>query len=171
MAYEFGAIIAILYNVGSKIKKIKLIVRGKLKKKILIVDDEPGIIRLLSMRLKAKGYEVFEAFDGLEGVSVAIKKIPDLILMDIKMPNGGGIGAFERLIQIDTTKSIPVIFMTAFPTEEIKAKVLKMGAMDCISKPFISKDFELIIEKIIDGNDFNSENQNIDQYTYKHINN
>ena len=117
-----------------------------MKKKILVVDDEPGIVRLISMRLKAKGYEVFEAFDGLEGVSIAIKKIPDLILMDIKMPNGGGIGAFERLIQINSTKSIPVIFMTAYPTAEIKALVLKMGAKDCISKPFISKNFEKTIE-------------------------
>ena len=65
------------------------------------------------------------------------------------MPHGGGIGAFERLIQIDTTKSIPVIFMTAFPTAEIKAQVLKMGAKDCISKPFISKDFEQIIKMVI----------------------
>ena len=121
-----------------------------MKKKILIVDDEPGIVRLLTMRLKVKGYEVFEAYDGLEGVKIAIKKIPDLILMDIKMPHGGGIRAFERLIQIDSTNEIPVIFMTAFPTKEITAQVLKMGAKDCISKPFISKDFEDTIEKVID---------------------
>ena len=121
-----------------------------MKKKILIVDDEPGIVRLLSMRLQMKGYEVFAAYDGLEGVKVAIKELPDLILMDIKMPHGGGIGAFERLIQIDATKEIPVIFMTAFPTIEIKNQVLKMGAKDCISKPFISKDFEKTIELTIE---------------------
>ena len=121
-----------------------------MKKKILIVDDEPGIVKLLSMRLKMKGYEVFTAYDGMEGVSVAIKKIPDLILLDIKMPNGGGIGAFERLIKIDSTKAIPVIFMTAFPTAEITAQVLKMGAKDCISKPFVSKDFERNIEMTLE---------------------
>jgi len=82
-------------------------------------------------------------------VKVAVKETPNLILLDIKMPNGGGIGAFERLIQIDSTKAIPVIFMTAFPTEEIKAKVLKMGAKGCISKPFISKDFEETIGMVI----------------------
>jgi CheY-like chemotaxis protein len=120
-----------------------------MNQKILIVDDEPGIVRLLSMRLKAKGYEVFEAFDGLECVKMAIKVVPDLILLDIKMPEGGGIGAFERLIQLDATKAIPVIFMTAFPTAEIKKQVLKMGAKDCISKPFISKDFEQTIETVI----------------------
>ena len=118
-------------------------------KKILIVDDEAGIVRLLSMRLKAKGYEVFEAYDGLECVKMAMQVLPDLILLDIKMPQGGGIGAFERLIKLDATKEIPVIFMTAFPTEEIQNQVRQMGAKDCISKPFISKDFEQTIDTVI----------------------
>ena len=121
-----------------------------MKKKILIVDDEPGIVRLLSIRLKMKGYEIYKAYDGTESVKVAVKAIPDLILMDIKMPNGGGIGAFEKLIQIESTKAIPVIFMTAYPTEEIQTQVRKMGAKDCISKPFVSQDFEKTIETNIE---------------------
>jgi DNA-binding response OmpR family regulator len=120
-------------------------------KKILIVDDEPGIVRLLTLRLKTKGYEVLEAFDGMECVKKAVQEVPDLILLDIKMPQGGGIGAFERLIKLDTTKEIPVIFMTAFPTDDIKTQVRKMGAKDCISKPFISEDFEKTIETVIGG--------------------
>ena len=140
-----------------------------MKKKILIVDDEPGIVRLLSMRLKAKGYEVFEAFDGLECVKIAEEEVPDLILLDIKMPVMSGIAAFEKLIQLDITKEIPVIFMTAYPKLEVKNQVLYMGAKGFISKPFISKDLELIIEGVINGHDFNSEYQNIDQHTYHHI--
>ena len=124
-----------------------------MKKKILIVDDEPGIVSFLSMRLKAKGYEVLEAFDGLECVKIALKEIPDLILLDIKMPHGGGIGAFEKLIRIETTKQIPVLFMTAYPSTEIKNKVLKMGAKGCISKPFISEDFEQTVAMIINKHD------------------
>ncbi len=141
-----------------------------MKKKILIVDDEPGIVRLLSMRLKAKGYEVFEAFDGLECVKIAEEEVPDLILLDIKMPVMSGIAAFEKLIQLDITKEIPVIFMTAYPKLEVKNQVLYMGAKGFISKPFISKDLELIIEGVINGHDFNGEYQNIDQHTYHHIN-
>ena len=120
-----------------------------MKKKILIVDDEPGIVRLLSLRLKAKNYEIFEAYDGMECVKVAKREIPDLILLDIKMPQGGGFGAFEKLIQLDVTKKIPVIFMTAYPKLGIKNQVLKMGAKGCISKPFISKDFEETIGMVI----------------------
>jgi len=124
--------------------------RGKiLKKRILIVDDEPSIVRLLSLRLQVKGYEIIEAYDGLECVKVALKEIPDLILLDIKMPNEDGIGAFKKLIQMDITKDIPVVFMTAYPKLEIKNQVLKMGAKDCISKPFISEDFEQTIARAI----------------------
>ncbi len=122
-----------------------------MKKKILIVDDEPGIVRLLSMRLKAKGYEIFEAFNGLEGVNVALKEVPNLILLDIKMPLMNGIAAFEEIIKLDATKKIPVLFMTAYPTTEIKNKILKMGAKGCISKPFISEDFEQTIDMIINS--------------------
>ncbi len=120
-----------------------------MKKKILIVDDEPGIVRLLSMRLKAKGYEIFEAFNGLEGVNVALKEVPDLILLDIKMPLMNGIAAFEEIIKLEATKEIPVLFMTAYPTTQIKDQVLKLGAKGCISKPFISQDFEQTIDMVI----------------------
>ena len=120
-----------------------------MKKKILIVDDEPGIVKLLSMRLKSKGYQVFQAYDGKECVEIAEKEIPDLILLDVKMPQGGGIGAFEKLILSDATREIPVIFMTAYPKSDIKNKVNKMGAMGFVSKPFVSADFEQTIDMVI----------------------
>ena len=141
-----------------------------MKKKILIVDDEPGIVRLLSLRLKAKNYEVFEASNGLECVQVAQEEVPDLILLDIKMPGMGGIAAFEKISNLTKTKEIPVIFMTAFPKLEIKNQVLYMGAKGFISKPFISKDLELFIEMIINGDD-HRDYQKIDSYSYHHINN
>lgn len=120
-----------------------------MQKKILIVDDEPGIVSLLSMRLKAKGYEVFEAFDGIQCVKIAEEEVPNLILLDIKMPNMNGIAVFEEIIKLEAAKEIPVLFMTAYPTTEIKDLVLKMGAKGCISKPFISEDFEQTIDMII----------------------
>ena len=116
-----------------------------MKKKILVVDDEPKIIRLLAMRLKAKNFDVVSAYDGYQCVQVAKQELPDLILLDIKMPLGGGITAFENLKNISTTKLIPVIFITAFPSEEVKKLVMNMGAEDFISKPFNS---DLLIDKI-----------------------
>ena len=101
------------------------------------------------MRLQAKNYEVFVAYDGLECMKIAEEEVPDLILLDIKIPHGGGIRAFEKLIQMELTKNIPVIFMTAYPKLELMNQVLKMGAKGCISKPFISEDFEQTIAMAI----------------------
>ncbi len=124
-----------------------------MKKKILIVDDEPGIVRLLAIRLKAKGYEIVEAYDGLQCLIVAKEEVPDLILLDFKMPLMNGIAVFEEIIKQEATKEIPVLFMTAYPTIEIEDLVLKMGAKGCISKPFISEDFEQTVEMVINKHD------------------
>ena len=113
-----------------------------MKKRILIADDDMAIVRLLSLQLQARNFDVLKAYDGSECVKIALKEAPDLIIMDIKMPNGDGIWAFEKLLQSDITRNISVIFLTAYSTAEIKAQLLKFGAKDCISKPFIGVDFE-----------------------------
>ena len=120
-----------------------------MKKKILIVDDEPGIVRLLSLRLKAENYEVFVARDGVDCAQIAEREVPDLVLMDMKMPYKDGIGAFEQLIQLDITKSIPVIFITAHPSIYLKKRVLKMGANGFISKPFDSVELLNKVKNLI----------------------
>jgi CheY-like chemotaxis protein len=127
-----------------------------MKKKILIVDDDPGIVRLLALRLEAKDYETVEAYDGLQCLLVAKKEVPDLILLDIKMPLMNGIDAFEEIINLEATKEIPVLFMTAYPTTIITDLVLKMGAKGCISKPFISEDFEQIVDMVVNKYDLNN---------------
>lgn len=116
-----------------------------MKRKILVVDDEPQIVRLLALRLKAKNFDVISAYDGYQCVQVAKLELPDLILLDIKMPLGGGIKAFEKLKSLSATCTIPVIFITAFPSEEVKKLVMDMGAEDFVSKPFNS---DILIEKI-----------------------
>ena len=116
-----------------------------MKRKILVVDDEPQIVRLLALRLKSKNFDVISAYDGYQCVQVAKQELPDLILLDIKMPLGGGIKAFEKLKSISATSTIPVIFITAYPSEEVKKLVMDMGAEDFVSKPFNS---DVLIEKI-----------------------
>ena len=116
-----------------------------MNKKILVVDDEPNIVKLLSLRLKAHNFDVISAYDGYQCVEVAKQELPDMILLDIKMPLGGGIKAYETLKGITKTSLIPVIFITAFPSAEVKKQVMDMGAEDFISKPFNS---DVLIEKI-----------------------
>jgi len=120
-----------------------------MKKKILVVDDEPQIVRLLTLRLKAKNFDVISAYDGYQCVKVAKAELPDLILLDIKMPLGGGIKAFEKMKSISSTSEIPVIFITAFPTVEVNKLVMDMGAEDFVSKPFNSDQLIDKINKIL----------------------
>lgn len=120
-----------------------------MKKKILIVDDETQIVRLLKMRLEANNYEIVTAFDGNQCTQVANIEIPDMILLDIKMPMGGGITAFNTLRNNEKTKNIPVIFLTAYPSESVKNQVFEMGAEGFIAKPFNSTELIIKIQTII----------------------
>ncbi len=82
-------------------------------KKILIVDDEPGIRKLLSLKIEGKGYCVLTACDGAEAVQLAKEENPDLILLDLTMPVMGGCQAPAALRSHETTKHRPIIFLTA----------------------------------------------------------
>lgn len=120
-----------------------------MKKKILVVDDEEQILKLLTMRLQTNNYEVVSAKDGYQCTQMAKVEKPDLILLDIKMPNGGGINAFEILRNNIDTEIIPVIFITAYPSLEVKKQVTEMGASGFISKPFDSEELIMKIRSII----------------------
>ncbi len=120
-----------------------------MKKKVLVVDDETQIVRLLSLRLQANNYDVALAYDGYQCIQMARLEKPDLILLDIKMPMGGGIKAFENLKNNTLTENIPVIFITAYPTSEVKKQVIEMGAEGFISKPFDSEELMSKIRSII----------------------
>jgi DNA-binding response OmpR family regulator len=128
------------------------------KKKILIVDDDHYTARFLAKRLRANNYEVMVEYDGVQGIKKAKERIPDLILLDMTMPQLGGIEVFKILTQLDVTKQIPIIFMAANPKLKMRKLVMKIGAKGIITKPFFSKDLELTIEMVI--NDCNlSESQ------------
>jgi DNA-binding response OmpR family regulator len=97
------------------------------------------------MRLKINNYEVVSAKDGYQCIQMAKDEKPDLILLDIKMPNGGGINAFETLRNNIDTEIIPLIFITSYPSLEVKNQVTEMGASGFIAKPF---DIEELLIKI-----------------------
>ena len=120
-----------------------------MKKKILIVDDEPQIVRLLSQRLKANEYETFAANDSYQCIKMAREVKPDLILLDIKMPAGGGIRAFETLKSSTYTSVIPIIFITAYPGEEVKKEIMELGADGFFAKPFNSINLLNKIKELI----------------------
>ena len=106
------------------------------KKKILIVDDERDIVKVLMIRLQRAGYEVVTAFDGAQGVFMAHKEKPDLIILDIRMPAGNGFSVAQRLKRSTHTFTIPVIFLTGSPETNAEDKARALGARFYIKKPY-----------------------------------
>jgi DNA-binding response OmpR family regulator len=106
------------------------------KKKILIVDDERDIVKVLVIRLQSSGYEVITAFDGAQGVFMAHKEKPDLIILDIRMPAGDGFSVAERLKRSSHTWTIPIIFLTGSPEREAEGRAMELGARFFITKPY-----------------------------------
>ena len=107
---------------------------------ILIVDDEPINLKLLRAHLSKRGYEVFEALSGAEALRDAAEKHPDLILLDIMMPDMDGLETCRQLKEDPTLRQIPVIFLSAVTDTGIKAKGLEAGGVDYVSKPFDSRE-------------------------------
>ncbi len=118
--------------------------------KILAVDDEPDILVGLEMRLKAAGYTVCTAADGLEATRTAIREQPDLILLDIGIPGGSGHMVVDRLRNIEETSGIPIIFLTASTGGEDIRRALAGGVQRYITKPFDSGQLLTTIEDTLD---------------------
>ena len=117
------------------------------KQKILIVDDEPDILELIEYNLKKEGYQVFLANNGQEGITIAKKVHPDLIILDIMMPKMDGFTLAEKCINFNP--DIPFLFLTARNQSEDKIKGLKLGADDYIIKPFEADELVLRLNNIL----------------------
>ena len=120
------------------------------RKKILIVDDEKDIVRALMTRFQAAGYDVAAAFDGAQGIFMAHKEKPDLIVLDIRMPAGDGFRTAERLKRSTHTWGIPVIFLTGSPLKEAESRAIEIGARSFIKKPYDPEKLLEIVKKILD---------------------
>ncbi|MEA3360128.1 MAG: response regulator [Thermodesulfobacteriota bacterium] len=103
---------------------------------ILIIDDNPNNVKLLEIILKKEGYSTMSALNGPDGRKLAEMHDPDLILLDIMMPNEDGFEACTRLLSAEKTAGIPVIFLSAADDVVSKVKGLTIGAVDYITKPF-----------------------------------
>ena len=105
--------------------------------KILIIDDEPMIVNLVSAYLKTEGYEVFTATDGIQGLKTAKSVKPDLIILDVMLPGFDGI---ELLTKLRRESDVYVILLTARTEETDKIVGLSVGADDYVTKPFSPKE-------------------------------
>ena len=102
---------------------------------ILIVDDQPINVQLLKRKLEREGLQVIPAYSGVEALDLVSKNKPDLILLDVMMPDMDGIEVCRRLQDSADTRSIPIIFVTARTSKDGKIEGLSVGAVDYITKP------------------------------------
>lgn len=107
------------------------------RRRILVVDDEPRMIHFIRLNLEHDGFEVFEATSGLKALDQFRDQLPDLILLDVMMPD---IDGFETLRLIREISNVPVIMLTAKGEEEDRVRGLELGADDYITKPFSPRE-------------------------------
>ena len=119
------------------------------KKKILIVDDEPDILRLISLRLRKLGYDVLTAVDGKEALDATRNENPDLVLLDLLIPFMNGAEVCEQIKNDKTLKHIPIILFTAHSDTMTAEKAKKLGAEDYIIKPFDPEELTDKVEEIL----------------------
>ena len=115
-------------------------------KKIIVLEDEQVLQKALSIELLGAGFEVLSALDGLAGLALVKKELPDLVLLDLTMPKMNGFDVLKNLKEDATTKSIPVIILSNLGQDEDKTKGLALGATDYYVKS--STDLSLLTEKI-----------------------
>lgn len=107
-----------------------------MKEKILIVEDELDIVKMLEYNLKKEGFRVVSCHDGKSALHMADKENPDLILLDLMLPHVDGLEVCKTLKKEDKTASIPIIMLTAKAQETDKIVGLELGADDYVAKPF-----------------------------------
>jgi len=108
--------------------------------KLLLVDDEPNILLSLEFLMKKSGYNVFIARDGKEALDIINIDIPDIVILDIMMPNVDGYEVCEHIKNTEQLKHIKIVFLTAKSKREDIAKGLNMGADLYLTKPFSTRE-------------------------------
>jgi two-component system cell cycle response regulator DivK len=119
---------------------------------ILIVEDNVKNMKLVRDLLKAKGYTTLEAITGEQGVELALAHVPDLVLMDIQLPDINGIDAFERIRADPRTAAVPVVAFTASVTPTDRNRITQAGFSGFVSKPINLKEFLATIKRMVGGN-------------------
>ena len=119
-------------------------------KKILVVDDEPMVIRMVTDALTARGFTVISAPNGYEGLIAARGEKPDLILLDVVMPDLDGHEVLARLRKDERTKAIPVIHLSAVGDFDKQLKAMEDGSADYITKPIKPAELADRVEAFLD---------------------
>jgi DNA-binding response OmpR family regulator len=120
-----------------------------MKTKILVADDEPDALEMIGVNLQTAGYEVLSAADGRGALQQARAAMPDLVLLDIMLPEMDGLEVCKALRRDAATSALPIIMLTARATEIDRVLGLELGADDYITKPFSTRELVLRIKNVL----------------------
>ncbi len=126
-----------------------MLTKARVKAKILVVDDEPDALELIEFNLKAAGFEVVTAADGEVALRQARSHVPDLILLDLMLPEVDGLEVCKILRRDSATSSIPIIMVTAKAGEVDRVLGLELGADDYVTKPFSPRELVLRVKNLL----------------------
>lgn len=119
--------------------------------KILVVDDEPDVVELIGFNLRSRGYEVISAKNGIEALLKARRLLPDLVVLDVMMDGIDGLSVCEILRTQPSTKTMPVIIVTAATGEMAKLNSFSAGATDFMTKPFSPQELVRKVGRILES--------------------
>src|SRR6059036_1917101 len=126
-----------------------MVTKSRVMPKILVVDDEPDAVELIDFNLKAASYEVVTAADGNEALKKARASLPDLIVLDLMLPEVDGLEVCKILRRDPATKEIPIIMLTAKAAEIDRVLGLELGADDYVTKPFSPRELVLRVRALL----------------------
>lgn len=119
-----------------------------MRDRVLIVEDEADVRELIRLQLRAAGFDVLEACNGAEGLSIAKQDLPSVIILDLMMPEMNGVEVCRALRRNPSTSRIPILMLTARSSEEDKVAGFEVGADDYVTKPFSPKELVLRVRAV-----------------------
>jgi signal transduction histidine kinase len=153
--YRRAELFPALTPVQESMRPIETTRHGK-QPTILVADDEPDMLRFLKSQL-GRHYQVIEAVDGQQAVEKATQFLPDIILLDMMMPEKDGLQACREIREHTPTQPIPVVLLTARADEETKLAALSAGASDFLTKPFSSTELHVRIKNLVESHQYQSK--------------
>ena len=124
-------------------------VGGKSRRTILVVDDFEDTRWLLKTWLERKGYRVIEAINGNQAVTRAQSEPPDLIIMDLEMPELDGLAATRKIRELENFKAVPILAVSAYGAEQFRGPALQAGCNEYVSTPFEPEELERVIRSYV----------------------
>jgi len=119
--------------------------------KILIIEDDPDTARVVAKRLEQEGLSVIVALDAYEGTKMAHSQKPDLIILDLMLPAGGGLFVLGNIRMSAETRSLPIIVLTGVKAEDTKEKAQKLGVEAYLEKPYEPAVLVSTVKNILEG--------------------